>query len=158
MIQPYLDALRAVVGEEKYPLALTQLRGLARLLTPQRRSQLTRSPDNEKRAALLDGWCGEYVAREVKNTVALISERGELDALDDLADPALPDLRDTAVVTTARPLTEEEKSRVIKALPGADRVIFRENRDLIGGVKIKLGDREIDNSLRTRLNACFSGA
>jgi len=63
-----------------------------------------------------------------------------------------------AQVTTAQPLTDPTRAavqRAVTALTGARTVRLQEqvNRDLIGGLVLRIGDHIIDGSVRTRLAA-----
>ncbi|KAA9331475.1 ATP synthase F1 subunit delta [Hymenobacter busanensis] len=63
----------------------------------------------------------------------------------------------TADVTTATPLTpelREQVQRLVQEQTGGGTVELREHVDasLIGGIVLRLGDRQIDDSVRTRLN------
>ena len=62
----------------------------------------------------------------------------------------------TAYVTSALPLSEEQKSRVLEKLLSTTKYVSFEmhyavDADLIGGMVIRIGDRVVDNSIRTRL-------
>lgn len=61
----------------------------------------------------------------------------------------------TAHVTTAVPLSKEERDRVSKTLASLGKtveLIETVDADLIGGMKVRVGDRRIDASLRKKLN------
>ncbi len=62
-----------------------------------------------------------------------------------------------ATVTTAVPLSDAARAAVVDAVrryTGAERVelVATVDRDLIGGAVVKIGDRIIDGSVRTRLD------
>ena len=56
-------------------------------------------------------------------------------------------------VHTARPLAHKERQLIKELRSGDKKVIVREvvDANLIGGIKLIIGDRVIDNSLQTRL-------
>lgn len=60
-----------------------------------------------------------------------------------------------ATITSAVPLTESEKAELLKKLEeGTGKQIiptYEENPDLLGGVKVRMGDFEIDGSIRGAL-------
>ncbi|KUG06220.1 ATP synthase F1 subunit delta [Solirubrum puertoriconensis] len=62
----------------------------------------------------------------------------------------------TATVTTATPLTPELRAQVERLVVGqtGGQVLLQEQVDpaLIGGFILRIGDRQIDDSVRTRLN------
>ncbi|MGF7158442.1 ATP synthase F1 delta subunit [Rhodoligotrophos appendicifer] len=62
---------------------------------------------------------------------------------------------ETAEVTSAEPLSDEQVTRIKETLKtGSGRDIMLETKvdpDIIGGLIVKIGSRMIDNSLRTKL-------
>ena len=61
-----------------------------------------------------------------------------------------------AVITTAVPLSEEEKDRIRARLSeqfGALEFVFQVDPDMLGGVIVRVGDTLIDDSVRGRLEA-----
>ena len=59
---------------------------------------------------------------------------------------------DRAVVTSALPLTEEEKARVRRSL-SVDTVDFQVDPAILGGLIIRVGDRVVDASLADQMRA-----
>jgi F0F1-type ATP synthase delta subunit len=62
------------------------------------------------------------------------------------------------VVTTALPLNNNDKAWLREELIesyNASSVTYMEDPMLIGGVKIRVGDTEIDNSIKAKLEQCF---
>jgi F-type H+-transporting ATPase subunit delta len=104
---------------------------------------------------LLDG-----VGEPARNLVRLLIERNRTGVLGELLDAydALAD-RDSGVVraevVTAIPVDAELQKRIGRALGerlGADvQTEIRQDPDIIGGLIIRIGDRVIDNSVRTHL-------
>ncbi len=104
---------------------------------------------------LLDG-----IGEPARNLVRLLIERrragvlGELlEAYDDLTDRDSGLIR--ADVTTAVPVDAELKKRIARLLGdklGATvQTEVHQDPDILGGLVIRIGDRVIDNSVRTRL-------
>ena len=100
------------------------------------------------------------VSLPARNTVRLLIERGRQGLLGDvlteydrLADADSGVVR--AEVITATPVGEATESviqRTLRASLGADvQVSIRQDRSIIGGLVIHIGDRVIDNSVRTHL-------
>ena len=82
---------------------------------------------------------------------AVITENDDRDALMGLEDTYGTS---TAVVATARPLSAEVEAEVRKVLEHQDaveEVKFVVDPALIGGVKIRVGEREVDHSIISRL-------
>ena len=57
-----------------------------------------------------------------------------------------------AEVTSALPLTEAEQAQVRQAV-NADSVSFRVDPTILGGLKVRVGDQVVDDSVATRMNA-----
>lgn len=92
--------------------------------------------DEKKQRALLD----EFFAG-VKS--------GKVVVLDDASFKG-----DSAEVTSALPLTDDEKATVTKDLEsraGAKQINFRVNPDILGGLVIKVGDKVMDGSVAGKL-------
>jgi F-type H+-transporting ATPase subunit b len=62
---------------------------------------------------------------------------------------------DTAEVTSALPLTEAEQDQVRQAL-NASNITFRVDPTILGGLKVRVGDQVIDDSIASRMNAMRS--
>lgn len=59
---------------------------------------------------------------------------------------------DTAVVTSALPLTDSEKANVQKSLQ-ASTVEYKVNPSILGGLIVRVGDQVVDNSVAGQMNA-----
>jgi F-type H+-transporting ATPase subunit b len=59
---------------------------------------------------------------------------------------------DTAEVTSALPLTEEEKEAVRNALQ-VDSIQFKVDPGILGGLIVRVGDQVVDNSVASRMSA-----
>ncbi|MDX1662354.1 MAG: F0F1 ATP synthase subunit B [Candidatus Promineifilaceae bacterium] len=59
---------------------------------------------------------------------------------------------DRAVVTSALPLTDDEKNRIRRAL-NVDTVEFQVDPSILGGVIVRVGDRVVDASLADQMRA-----
>jgi F-type H+-transporting ATPase subunit delta len=89
----------------------------------------------------------------------LLLESGRISRLPDIA-RALRDLLDAragirqASVTTAVPLDEAAQKAIggrLERSAGSLRLTFNVEPELLGGVVVRIGDRQVDASLRTRL-------
>jgi len=96
----------------------------------------------------------------LRRLIAVLIDNDRLDVLEigaevyqELADEADGVLR--AFVTTAAPMADEQSNRLAAALSGwlgADVVIdARVDRELVGGIAVRVGDRVLDASLHGRL-------
>ena len=101
------------------------------------------------------------VSPEARNLVRLMFERGRisvaqavLDHYDRLADEASGVVR--AEVTTAVPVDDQLRREITETLTshlrGKVQTTVREDPEIIGGLVIRIGDRVIDCSVRTRLH------
>ncbi|HCA66815.1 MAG: ATP synthase subunit delta [Parcubacteria group bacterium GW2011_GWC2_44_17] len=150
-IHDYLQAMKYAVSEERYTLALAQLQMARQELNESRMRELEFAGDSEKRIMLLNKWFGDFLTKEVKNTLALLAEDRKLAELNEIGDESA---KDFITVTTARQLNQQLKEWLMKELEsafGSARAIFKTDSSLIGGVKIRAGDREVDASLKARL-------
>ena len=102
----------------------------------------------------------EGVDDTARNLVRLLVERGRLgvlarilDAYDRLADASSGRVR--AEVISAVPLSAEQERRITAELAhklgGEVQTTVRQDPAVIGGLVIRIGDRVIDGSVRTRL-------
>ena len=152
-LEKYLEALREAVGEERFPIARAQVNALGRVLTRERRRELESGRDNGVRREILDKRYGGFLADEVKNLVSILAEKKELSLLDGILDDE--ESGDSAVVTTARKISGETRnwlSEELKLACGANKIDFKEDKNIIGGVRIKIGSREVDATMRTKIS------
>lgn len=101
------------------------------------------------------------VTPAVRNLVRLLLRRGRTGILADIA-PAYQELADRlsgvvrADVTVAVEVDEEQRRRIARALSerlgGRVETIVRRDPGILGGLVIRIGDRVIDSSIRTRLS------
>ena len=102
---------------------------------------------------------GQLNEDRVRKTVALLIEkkpRGYFGILQELQRLVKLDVNSrSASVVSAVELTEEQKQSVRDSLgrmKGGDVAIeFSQNTDLIGGMRVKIGDDVYDGSMKTRL-------
>ncbi len=98
---------------------------------------------------------------EVSNTVALMAENRRLNALPEMISQVKAQAADdrgevSAEVTAAKALTEKQSTALAAALKksvGKDvNVNVTVDKDLIGGLIVKVGSAMVDSSLRSKLN------
>ncbi|HEX2186335.1 MAG TPA: ATP synthase F1 subunit delta [Chloroflexota bacterium] len=117
-----------------------------------------------RKRELLDAAVGDAVGREVRNLVLVLSKRGRLALLPDILS-WFEELADRAqgvrhaTVTTAVPLSEEQRAVLRRRLGGGDggdgQVVLTEEVDsaILGGLVVRRGDIIQDFSVRARLEA-----
>ena len=153
-LNQYLIALKEVVGEEQFSLASLHLTVARKILDEKKRLTLTETGDRASRRALLDKWFGNYLVDAVKNVIILMAEQYSLDLLDE--NSVEKNEQKTVAITSARQLATEKKQWIageLKKILGDALIQWKEDRGLIGGIKIRVNDKEIDASIRSRLNA-----
>lgn len=116
---------------------------------------------DEKLAGLMLSLAGDKVGQQLKNFIKLLVESNRLLVLPEIF--ALYEvLRAEAeksvdvVVTSAYELNDSQKQKIsvaLKAKMGREiKLSCETNRDLLGGIVIRAGDKVIDGSARTRLS------
>ena len=113
----------------------------------------------ERKAAILDKAAGG-VCEEIKRLIAMLCERGKAVLLPEIA-TLFEDMRRQASsevaadVVSAIPLDEKTQDRVADALGKAVgrkvRLNLAQDEKILGGLIVRIGDRQMDFSLRTRL-------
>lgn len=149
-LKKYLQALQEATGES-YELALGHLRIAGKKITAEKARELG-GKNREGVRKLLDSWFGKYLTDEVKNLLIILQEEDSLELLGELEEK---EKSEEVVVKTPHKLDEETRGWIRKEMEGRN-ITFREDASLIGGVQIKVGDKEVDNSVRARLSAIFS--
>jgi F-type H+-transporting ATPase subunit delta len=113
-----------------------------------------------RRIEIAERILGDRVARGPLNLVRVLLLRGRIDRLPDVA-REFQRLRDRragitqALVTSAVPLDEGEaaalRERLAPVAGGRIEMTMQVDRGILGGVVVRLGDRLIDGSVRSRL-------
>lgn len=139
-----------------------QLRMAANVLSEPEASAFFRHPSigEETKRAVLDKALGGKVSDLLLRTLHLLVERGRISALDALVKHVerLADEhagRVTAIVYTPVPLTEQQEQEIAghfaKKTGKQVRVQNEINKELLGGMQVKIGDRVYDASLSSKL-------
>lgn len=102
-----------------------------------------------------DGLLQEDTVRHVANTIEKEKPRNYLAILSALSELVrLEVARHTATITSALPLTDDEKASICAKLnartPGLH-YVWQVDPELIGGVIVKVGDDVTDASIRSRI-------
>ena len=124
--------------------------------------QLLSSPEisGEERESLLREAFGETLSREPLSFAALMCRRGRARELPD-AIRRFADMVDSAErirharVTSAYPLTDEEKKRLTEKLEAMEKATVtlscRVDPSLVGGMMVEIDGRILDGTVRTKL-------
>lgn len=117
-------------------------------------------PENEKEEVLKNVWDGR-VSKEIVGLMLLLLKKEHYGQLPLVLDYFLERVREkehigTAYVTTAVPLSGDLRSKVEKRLLETTNyqsfeMHFEVDESLIGGMIIRIGDRVVDSSIRTKL-------
>ncbi|RIK44416.1 MAG: ATP synthase F1 subunit delta [Chloroflexi bacterium] len=118
---------------------------------------LRKGPVSDIAAALPNG-----TPAEVVNALKLMQERGDLDLISEVSDILVRTVSGQrapvkAEVVSAAELSDSEQEQLRKTLTeqyGEGLVFsFRVDPSLLGGLRVRVGDRLIDTSIASRLNA-----
>ncbi len=121
----------------------------------------SRQSDADKASALTAALPAETPV-EVANLLKLLIQAGELDLLPDIANALSQVATGTAApikaeITSAVELSSEEQEKLRRSLAGqyGEGLIFQFSIDpaLMGGLRMRIGDRLIDTSIASRLSA-----
>ena len=148
----YKEALMKAVGGEKFPLALEHVFFALRALDDAEKRKLSELDEKEVKHALEKRF-GDFLAQPVKNMIAVAAMQGEWEALSELAGEERSENME-AVVTTTRPLTDDMEAAFRKEITRQTpvrEVRFVIDPTLLGGVRVRIGDREIDHSVKGAL-------
>lgn len=109
-----------------------------------------------------DGLLQEDTVRRVANTIETEKPRNYLGILAALTELVrLEVARHTATITSAIPLTDTEKQAIQSKLnakkPGLN-YVWQVDKELIGGIIVKVGDDVTDASIRSRIHRLSSSA
>lgn len=117
-------------------------------------------PEDEKEQILEEIW-GERVSREITGLMLLLLKKEHYKELPQVLDYFIAQVQEKekigiAYVKTAVPLSKEQESRVEKRLLETTsyksfEMHFDVDASLIGGMVIRIGDRVLDSSVRTKL-------
>ncbi|HAZ16439.1 MAG: hypothetical protein A3H59_00620 [Candidatus Jacksonbacteria bacterium RIFCSPLOWO2_02_FULL_43_9] len=150
----YLQALQQSVGHERLDLALDHLSLVVHTLDQAQKQELSKESDNQKKKQALDDIFGEYVVDAVKHVVILAIGNQDWRALAELARHAEQNDGKQITVTSAQPLSEEISSWLaneLRDIESTGAIHFTVDKELMGGIKIQIGDREVDQSIRKKL-------
>ncbi len=114
----------------------------------------------DKKSAILNEIFGDNISVISKSFISIILVKKRENLLADIANSFIEVYKThknitSAYVTSALALTENQKSKIITLLKGEgnDNIELNEivNTDIIGGMIIKIGDKQVDESIRRKL-------
>ncbi len=118
--------------------------------------------DVATKLALIDGLLPADAPQELRNFFGVLLDNNDIGLLDDVEEALARIYRgegagpQRAIVTTAVPLSEEEKDRIRARLSeqfGLLEFTFQVDPEILGGIIVRVGDTLIDDSVRGRLEA-----
>lgn len=117
----------------------------------------------EEKVKIIEGIFAGQVSGELVGLLRMIVEKGhfeEIDSVLDYFDDRVKEFKNigTAYVTTAMELSDAQKAAVEKRLLETTKYVkfemhYAVDSALIGGMVIRIGDRVVDSSVRTKLSA-----
>lgn len=117
----------------------------------------------EEKVKIIEDIFAGQVSRELVGLLRMIVEKGHFDEIDsvlDYFDDRVKEFKNigTAFVTTAMELSEVQRAAVEKRLLETTKYVkfemhYAVDSALIGGMVIRIGDRVVDSSVRTKLSA-----
>ena len=147
----YLKALEETVGADYFELALRELVMARSFLNNEKTKELENCRNNDDRSALLIKWFKDFLTPEVRNFIVLLVEAKKLQLLHEIE---ISSAQQKVVVTLASepsPSLQSSLKKELSSIVDGALVTFKINPKILGGVKIKIGDREVDNSILKRL-------
>lgn len=116
----------------------------------------------QEKSRVLEEIFGKYVSAELMGFLKLIVAKERYKDLPDILQYFIVRMKEyqkigTAHVTTAKALSDEQKAQVEKRLLDttvyeAVEVDYQVDESLIGGMVIRINDRVVDSSIKTKLN------
>ena len=161
----YGDALFSVAVEENRVDAFAEeAKGLATVFSENQ--ELQKLMDNPKiikedKIKLIEETFTSYVSKEIIGLIALLISKGHSKDISSVFDYFIALVKEekkigTAFITTAVELADAQKSAVEKRLLETTRyetfeMNYSVDESLIGGMVIRIGDRVVDSSIKTKL-------
>ncbi len=167
--RPYAEGLMESLQErkasaEEMTRVLDAVAQLAQVARDPQVNQLAGDPGltEDQLYGVLDGMLDADQPAEVKNLLRVVIQNGRIDALPEIArqfrilknrSEGVAD----AFIETAFPLTDDELKELLEALakkfPGVKlHPVVSVEKELIGGVRVHVGDKLLDASIRARLS------
>jgi F-type H+-transporting ATPase subunit delta len=162
--RPYAEAAFAFAKDKKQLAEWSdQLANLALISSDEAMQAMLDNPEytEENVISVFEGVMGDKLSAEGKNLLSLMAENKRLAALSQVSE-TFEVLRDAeekrirATVITAQEATDEQKTKLSAALnakfDAEVEISYEVDPELIGGIKIKVGDWAVDGSAVSQLN------
>lgn len=117
--------------------------------------------DNSEKKQTIENIYGKFMSKDMVGFLSIIVEKGRYNSIVSILNYFLAKVKEykkigVAYVTSAKELTEDQKKAVLKRLlETTDYVEFEMNysvdESLLGGLVIRIGDRVVDSSIKTKL-------
>ncbi|HXW64608.1 MAG TPA: F0F1 ATP synthase subunit delta [Burkholderiaceae bacterium] len=164
--RPYADALFDAARANAQAAAQWQdaVDAVAALIADPNVASLLSNPQlsDARRFELLSGLCKQPLTGPIGELLKLVIENGRLEAIPEVAAQFRQRLNASqgvadCVIESAFALSGEDLASLLAALarkfPFQLKPVVRINSQLIGGVRVTVGDRVLDSSVRARLEA-----
>ena len=135
-------------------LALAENQDLTKLMNHPKVSK-------DEKVALIEDIFKGRVSMELSGLMYMLTEKGRFAEIDDVLNYFLDRVKEhknigTAYVSTAMELSDAQKAAVEKRLLETTKYVefeihYSVDADLIGGMVIRIGDRVVDSSIKTKL-------
>ncbi|MEG0806314.1 MAG: F0F1 ATP synthase subunit delta [Lachnospiraceae bacterium] len=161
----YGDALYHLALEEnkldEFLEEVTQIMGI--LSQNQELSRLMDHPKivKEEKVKIIKEIFSESVSQELVGLMVMTVQKDRFGQMNEIFDYFITQVKEhknigTAKVTSAMPLSEEQKNQIRAKLLGTTKYVEFEieydvDKELIGGMVIRIGDRVVDSSVKARL-------
>lgn len=116
---------------------------------------------NEEKVKIIEDIFKGRASDTMLGFLVLVIEKGRYNEVNSIFDYFMDEVREfrnigVAYVTSAQPLSEEEKKEIEEKLLHITKYVqfemhYKEDESLIGGMIIRIGDRIVDSSIKTRL-------
>ena len=115
----------------------------------------------KKKQAIEDIY-GKFMSKDMVGFLSLIVEKGRYNSIVSIMEYFLERVKEykkigVAYVTSARELSQEQKAAVLNKLLATTKYVefemnYQVDESLIGGLVIRVGDRVVDSSIKTKLS------
>lgn len=116
----------------------------------------------EEKVTFIENILKGRASEQVTGFLVIIVDKGRYDEIDSIFDYFLARVREyknigVAKVTSAIPLTEDQRVKLKAKLLSTTKYVqfdieYEVDKELIGGLVIRIGDRVVDSSIRTKLS------